>query len=216
MQTDDGSFQGDEWGEVDGRFAYNALSCLTILGVSLDKIRLDDCVQWLARCKNYDGSFGPMPNSESHAAYTFCVVGALALAGRLDVCDNDKLGWWLADRQTQHGGFNGRPEKAPDVCYSWWILSAMAIIERDSWISSDELTKFILKSQDVDDGGIADRPDCCADVFHTFFGLAGLSLLHSVKGLRLVHPVYALTHRVCRELKLPEFHSVAEDEDFVQ
>ena len=32
LQNDDGSFSGDEWGEVDTRFSYCALSCLALLG----------------------------------------------------------------------------------------------------------------------------------------------------------------------------------------
>lgn len=31
--------------------------------------------------------------------------------------------------------------------------------------------------QDPDNGGIADRPDNVADVFHTLFGIAGLGML---------------------------------------
>jgi prenyltransferase beta subunit len=46
-----------------------------------------------------------------------------------------------------------------------------------SWISEDKLAEFIMNSQDADDGGIADRPGNMADIFHTFFGISGLSLL---------------------------------------
>ena len=35
----------------------------------------------------------------------------------------------------------------------------------------------MLAAQDPDSGGIADRPEDAADVYHTFFGVAGLSLL---------------------------------------
>ena len=37
--------------------------------------------------------------------------------------------------------------------------------------------EFILSCQDPEKGGISDRPDDMADVFHTFFGIAGLSLM---------------------------------------
>lgn len=56
-----------------------------------------------------DGAFGGVPGAESHAAYTFCGVGALAIAGKLDYIDKDELGHWLMNRQTLKGGFNGRP-----------------------------------------------------------------------------------------------------------
>lgn len=37
--------------------------------------------------------------------------------------------------------------------------------------------------QDEDDGGISDRPEDMTDVYHTFFGIAGLSLMGYVLGL---------------------------------
>merc|ERR1712151_1347477 len=104
-------------------------------------------------------------------------------------------------RQTPRGGFNGRPEKAPDVCYSWWILSALASIDRAHWIDGQRLADFIFAAQD-EDGGIADRPGDVPDVFHTFFGLAGLSLLGKAD-VAQVHPVYALPVEVTRRMELP-------------
>jgi geranylgeranyl transferase type-2 subunit beta len=32
LQRPDGAFMGDEWGEVDTRFVYCALNCLSLLG----------------------------------------------------------------------------------------------------------------------------------------------------------------------------------------
>ena len=83
----------------------------------------------------------------------------------------------LAERQTAGGGLNGRPQKLPDVCYSWWCLSALALLGRTHWLDRDALAHFILACQDPVAGGISDRPDDAADVYHTFFGGAGLSLL---------------------------------------
>lgn len=93
-------------------------------------VDVSGAVNYITTCKNFDGAFGAIPRAESHAAYTFCAVGALACAGRLDVLDSDLLGYWLMLRQTDLGGFNGRPEKLPDICYSWWILSTFFMIER--------------------------------------------------------------------------------------
>ena len=55
-------------------------------------------------------------------------------------------------------------------------------------------------------GGIADRPGNCADVFHTFFGCAGLSLLGELADEPLhvpIDPVYALPAPLVEQLKLP-------------
>ncbi len=150
----------------------------------LDAIDTPKAVEFIVKCKNFDGGFGAVPGAESHAGQSrwlvvsyllavFCCVGALAIVDSLHHVDADLLGWWLAERQLPAGGLNGRPEKLPDVCYSWWVLSSLAILDRLHWINGDKLKSFILACQDDEKGGIADRPDNMADVFHTFFGVGG-------------------------------------------
>ena len=173
-------------------------------------------VQFLKSCRNFDGGFGAVPGAESHAGQIFCCVGALSIAGALDMVDRDLLGWWLAERQCDSGGLNGRPEKQSDVCYSWWILSSLSILGRVDWIDRAKLVQFILQCQDPDDGGISDRPGNMGDIFHTFFGVAGLSLLgffsakentvgaeNPYAGFRGVDPTYALPARLVEEMGLP-------------
>ncbi|KAI8846788.1 terpenoid cyclases/protein prenyltransferase alpha-alpha toroid [Chytridium lagenaria] len=188
LQNPDGSFCGDKWGEVDTRFSYCALSS----------------VEFVDQCKNFDGGYGSIPGAESHAAYVFCCVGALAFADALHLVDADKLGWWLAERQLDSGGLNGRPRNLlMFVCYSWI-----------HWIDGDKLASFILQSQDEDGGGIADRPGDAPDVFHTFsellvdFGFyPGLSLL-GYSSMEKVDPRYCMPVSVIDRLGLPKhsFH----------
>jgi geranylgeranyl transferase type-2 subunit beta len=197
LQQPDGSFAGDEWGEIDTRFSYCALSAMSILIGQNEMTKFVDvpkAVQYIASCQNLDGGFGSCKGAESHAAQVFCCVGALSIAKSLHVLQRpDLLGWWLAERQVDSGGLNGRPEKQADVCYSWWILSVLKIIGRVDWISQNKLVTFIAKAQDPDDGGIADRPDDMPDIFHTFFGIAGLSLLDKLPdSYRKIDPVYAM------------------------
>jgi len=164
LQQHDGSFVGDEWGEVDTRFSYCALSALSILGrLRTGFVDVGRATAFVASCRNFDGGFGCVPGAESHAGQIFCCVGALAIGGALDLLDSELLGWWLAERQCDSGGLNGRPEKQADVCYSWWILSALSIIGKVDWIDSQKLAEFILDCQDGDDGGISDRPGNMAD-----------------------------------------------------
>eukprot|EP00913_Durusdinium_trenchii_P003410 g3157.t2 len=213
------------WFLVDVRFAYCALSSLTILD-ALDQIDVDACVDWILRCMNYEGSFGPVPRAESHAAYVFCAVQALALVDALEAVDVDRLGWWLCERQTPSGGFNGRPEKArpfskrwkEEAAVVWWILSALVTLDRAHWIDMEKLADFIALAQDqeeilgsrgAEDGGIADRPGDVPDVFHTFFGLAGLSLMRKAD-LAPIHCVYALPLEVVHRMHLPVILSMYE------
>ncbi|GAM18662.1 hypothetical protein SAMD00019534_018370 [Acytostelium subglobosum LB1] len=203
LQQADGSFFGDKWGEVDTRFSYCAISCLSLLG-RLDRINLTTAAAFIDRCKNFDAGYGSVPGAESHAGQTFTCVGALAIINRLDLVDIDQLGWWLCERQLPNGGLNGRPEKTSDVCYSWWVLSALAVIDRLHWIDNDKLKTYILKCQDNETGGIADKPGNVPDVFHTFFGLCGLSLM-GYFNLEQIDPAYALGTKTLlkRGLTLP-------------
>lgn len=67
------------------------------------------------------------------------------------------------------------------------------MLDRMQWIDGEALQKFILSCQDKDDGGISDRPDNLADVFHLFFGICGLSMLnHERYGLKPISAEYAL------------------------
>ncbi|KAF2090817.1 rab geranylgeranyl transferase [Saccharata proteae CBS 121410] len=182
-----GTFAGDEWGETDTRFLYGAFNALSLLHM-MHLVDVDKAISHIQACANFDGGYGTSPNAESHSGQVFTCVGALAIAGRLDLVDRDRLGGWLSERQMPNGGLNGRPEKLEDVCYSWWVMSAMAMIDRLHWVDGEKLAAFILKCQDPELGGIADRPGDMVDVFHTHFGLAGLSLVKH-PGLQEVDPI---------------------------
>ncbi|CAG9582285.1 putative geranylgeranyltransferase [Leishmania major strain Friedlin] len=206
MQLPDGSFQGDEWGEVDTRFSYIALSCLRLLG-RCECVDVEAAVQYVLRCQNWDGGFGVSPGAESHAGQIFCCVGALCIANALDRIDRDRVAAWLAMRQLPSGGLNGRPEKKADVCYSWWVVSSLSALGRTSWIDKEALFQYILSCQDTQDGGFSDKPGNQPDVYHTFFGLCGLSLL-GYEGYKLnpINPVYALSYDILDRLNIAPEH----------
>ena len=129
-------------------------------------VDVDAAARFVAACRNFDGGFGAEPGAESHAGQVFCCVGALAIAGRLELVDAPLLGWWLAERQCDSGGLNGRPEKQADVCYSWWVLSALCLLQREQWVDAAALRTFILACQDEEHGGISDKPGACATPRH--------------------------------------------------
>ena len=162
-------------------------------------VDVDKAVSHITACANFDGGYGTGPGAESHSGQIFTCVAALAIVDRLDLVDKEKLGRWLSERQVSCGGLNGRPEKDEDVCYSWWVLSSLAIIERTHWIDRDALTTFILKCQDTEMGGISDRPGNMVDVWHTQFGLCGLSLL-GYPDLEAVDPVYCMPKTITKRL----------------
>ena len=207
MQLPDGSFQGDAWGEVDTRFVYCAFNALGMLG-ALDAVDVPAAVAWLEATRNFDGGYGALPGGESHASQAFCVIGALSIVDRLPSAEQlDALTWWLSERQCDSGGLNGRPEKQADVCYSWWILSILAICGRTHWIDRVKLAQFIVQAQEPT-GGIADRPGDVADVYHTYFGLAGLCLIGyadatDMPGARAICPTYAMPEELVARMGWP-------------
>lgn len=194
LQLSNGSFKGDEFGEVDTRFVYTSVSALSILGELSEEIK-ELASSFIMKCENFDGGFGMLPGAESHAAQVFTCIGTLAICNRLDKIENkNRLCNWLSERQVlPSGGFNGRPEKLPDVCYSWWVLSSLSIVGSIKWINDEYLEKFILSCQDEINGGLSDRPENQTDVYHTCFGIAGLSLLnHEKYNLIEIDPIYCM------------------------
>ncbi len=83
-------------------------------------------VEYIVSCMNFDGGFGRIPGSESHAGQVYCCVGALALAGALYRVDADKLGWWLCERQLPSGGLNGEPT-TPVWWTEWWAYHTCVV-----------------------------------------------------------------------------------------
>jgi geranylgeranyl transferase type-2 subunit beta len=57
---------GDKWGEVDTRFSYCLLNCLSLLG-KLDRVDKNKVANFILKCQNFDGGFGAIPGAESHA-----------------------------------------------------------------------------------------------------------------------------------------------------
>ena len=77
-------------------------------------------------------------------------------------------------------------------------MSSCYMIDRQTWINLDKLKEFILRCQDTDGGGIADRPGNEPDVFHTFFGFTALSLM-GLYDLELIDHTYAIPAQVVKK-----------------
>jgi|ERR1700737_3992558 len=151
QNQDTGAFSGDHiYAEYDTRFTYCAFQILALVG-ALDRTNVPLAVEYIHRCRNFDGGFGLAPRSESHAGQIFTCLGALAIVDQLNIEENkswlDSCGWWLCERQLPLGGLNGRPEKLQDVCYSWWVLSSLKMIGKLSWIKAADAAKFIISAQ---------------------------------------------------------------------
>lgn len=68
-QNGDGSFSGDEFGEIDTRFSYCAIAALVLLkGSNLwSLINCSLAKEYILACQNCDGGFSAIPGGESHS-----------------------------------------------------------------------------------------------------------------------------------------------------
>ena len=201
LQLANGAFKGDLFSEeVDTRFSYNSLHILyyitKIVPDTYEQKQIDDVVskglKYLKTCYNYDGGFGLRPGCESHGAQVWTSFASFAIWGKIDEYFNlqelENLKWWLLERQNPDGGLNGRPCKLSDCCYSWWCLASLKTLNYSKHFDTEcinlldlqKLKAFIIGCQDNVNGGISDRSGNVVDIFHTCFGLSGMSLIEEV------------------------------------
>jgi geranylgeranyl transferase type-1 subunit beta len=110
--------------ERDMRFLFCAFAISYILG-NWSGINRPLSYEFIKSSRNYDGAYGVGPCKESHGGSTYCVVTSLALAGELEILQNEKLVYWLISRQDV--GFHGRLNKPDDTCYGFWIGSCLDV-----------------------------------------------------------------------------------------
>lgn len=178
LQLDDGSFKGTlEGAENDMRFVFCAASISYILN-DWSGINVERMVDFILKSISYDGGIGQGPDLESHCGSTFCAVASLALSNNLQRLSKEQFKnlrrWLLARLET---GFNGRPNKPTDTCYSFWTGGALKILNAYQFIEAEENPSFVLMTQDKY-GGFSKWVNSVPDPMHTYFGLAGLSLMH--------------------------------------
>lgn len=177
LQLPDGSFKGAlDGAENDMRFVFCAAAISYILN-DWSGIDVDRMVDFILKSVSYDGGIGQGPGLESHCGSTFCAIASLALSNNLDKLTGDQLKSlrrWLLFRLEV--GFNGRPNKPTDTCYSFWTGGALKILNAYQFIEAEENPAFVLMTQDKY-GGFSKWVNSGPDPMHTYFGLAGLSLM---------------------------------------
>lgn len=188
-QLDDGSFKSTISGsENDMRFVY----CACAISHMLDDwtgIDIPRTLDYIRRCRTWDGGIGLTPGQEGHGGSVFCATASLRLMGKLeDVLDEDLGGggddtWrkelvrWCVSRQLR--GMQGRPNKQEDTCYSYWIGGSLRLLGCDELLDIGELRGFVLRCQ-TDLGGFSKlEGGYFPDLLHSFYSLAWLSISQS-------------------------------------
>lgn len=155
----------------------------------------------------YNGGLG---TCESHAGYTFCGLVSLKLIGKLDAKSAkwEKTIDWLAHRQidyneynkevlsyefadeTDKGSFNGRDNKFGDTCYAFWCAGSLKVFDKESFINGSKLENYLLNvTQNSIMGGFSKTDADDPDPYHSFLGLAALTIVDSEIGSSFLEPI---------------------------
>ena len=192
-----------KFGESDPRAVYLALAVLYVLQTFLSVPEIETAlrslrpvVEALAALEAETGGFGAAPGTESHAGYTYCAVSAFRLFSELAQSfglppveqKETRLAKWLEKRQNADGGLNGRDGKRSDTCYSFWVLA----VDNCGEIDREKLEHFIYTCFDENKNGFGKHCDSEADLYHTYYSLAALTLLgkHNRVGKLICIPLY--------------------------
>ncbi|URE32418.1 Prenyltransferase and squalene oxidase repeat [Musa troglodytarum] len=138
--------------------------------------------------------------------FSYCAICCLSLLGRLSKINVEKAVNYIVSCKNLDGGFGSIPGGESHAGQIFCCVGALAITGSLHHVDRDLLGWWLCERQckdgglsgrpekladDNDNGGISDRPDNAVDVFHTFFGVAGLSLME-YPGLKSIDPAYAL------------------------
>ncbi|THH06571.1 hypothetical protein EW145_g3993 [Phellinidium pouzarii] len=200
----------------------STLSGIQILATqdALDRLDVPRVTNFILGLQQPSGTFAGDRFGETDTRFLYCSVSALSLLKRLPALDRDNGRARAIDHLIKcrnfDGGFGVSPGAESHAGQIFVCVAALTILDRLDVVDADTLAWWLAERQlpngglngrpekledDSDAGGIADRPDNTADVFHTHFGIAGLSIL-GYPHLEDLDPVYCMPARVIDRLGL--------------
>ncbi|RHZ26842.1 hypothetical protein DYB37_007450 [Aphanomyces astaci] len=211
-QHPNGGFGGNVGHDRHLLYTCHAVLSLVMLGKE-DHILAQETADFVVSLQQPDGSFVGDIHGEVDTKYTYCALSVLkilkqehrinmdAAMAHIKTCQNFDAGFGNIPGCESHGGHIFTAVGALSMGHQ--LDKYVDLVEhfvscKLHWINKDKLIQFILNCQDKDDGGIADRPGNVSDIFHTFFGICGLSMLGyfddqpAFAAIKKVHPVFAI------------------------
>ncbi|KAI7240163.1 geranylgeranyl transferase-like protein type i beta subunit [Hortaea werneckii] len=90
------------------------------------------------------------------------------------------VGGSIFDLLVDGAGMNGRTNKVADTCYAFWAGASLHILEAPSLCDQSAIRRYLLgKTQHGVLGGFGKFPGDLPDLYHSYLGLAALSLAGS-------------------------------------
>lgn len=90
------------------------------------------------------------------------------------------VGGSIFDLLVDGAGMNGRTNKVADTCYAFWAGASLHILETPDLCDQSAVRRYLLgKTQHEVLGGFGKFPGDLPDLYHSYLGLAALSLAGS-------------------------------------
>ncbi|KAL1631910.1 geranylgeranyl transferase type-1 subunit beta [Neofusicoccum ribis] len=97
-------------------------------------------------------------------------------------------------------GFNGRCNKIADTCYAWWVGGSLSMLGKIHLTSRSATRRYLLDKTQHLVGGFGKMPGDPPDIYHSFLGLAALSLLDE-PGVKPIRAAACLSEHACQFLE---------------
>ena len=124
----DGGFGVTPGGESHAGQIFTAVGALAI-GGALHHVESDVLGWWLCERQTAGGGLNGRPEKLQDVCYSWWVLSALAVLGRLEWIDKEALQAFILDCQDEHGGgISDRPEDQVDVFHTFFGVAGLSLM----------------------------------------------------------------------------------------
>ncbi|CAM9497840.1 unnamed protein product [Chrysoparadoxa australica] len=161
---------------------YWGLMSMALLGRDLQQeMGGDELANWVMECQHECGGFGGSTGHEPHMLYTLSALQVLALLGKLERLDAERVAAYVAGLQQSDGSFWGDKWGEVDTRFSYCALSCMAIMGKleSGIIDVERAAEFVASCKNFD-GGFGCIPGAESHAGQIFTCVGALSIASSL------------------------------------
>ncbi|XP_076066435.1 geranylgeranyl transferase type-2 subunit beta isoform X2 [Oratosquilla oratoria] len=218
-QNVDGGFGTRPGSESHAGQIYCCVGLLSITG-RLHLVNADLLGWWLCERQLPSGGLNGRPEKLPDVCYSWWVLASLTMLGRLHWINADKMKTFIFATQIQQA-FGDKAMGTTDKAVVQLLQRCHTLVESEARsgrpstsrneIITNQLRTLIMQDhqiiireladEDPETGGFTDRPGDVVDLYHTLFGLAGLSLLGE-ESLKMINPVFCMPQYTLDRIKV--------------
>lgn len=143
----------------------------------------EEVVEWIVKCQNGDGGFGPSLFHDSHITSTHYAVLVLCVYDVLDRIDVESAAHYIQKLQSsEDGSFAGDEWGETDARFTYCALACLTILRKIDIIHVDAAADYLLRCSSYD-GGFSSIPGAESHAAYTFCCVSGLTLCGRLNGI---------------------------------